>query len=325
VAVQRPQPKSDMRVLVTGASGFVGKRLCEELTARGIPFIGTSRAGGNGLRGVGELAAGTEWSSVLDGVTAVVHLAARVHVMSETEIDPVEAFRRVNVDGTVNLARQAVKAGVRRFVFVSSVKVNGEATTSAPFSVNDTPVPQDPYGVSKHEAEIALWKLARETGLEVVVVRPPLVYGPGVKANFRNLMRAISRGIPLPVGSVSNRRSMIALDNLVDFLVAAVSHDNAAGHTFLVSDGEDISTAMLVRKLAAAMHRSPRLIPVPIAVLRAIGAVTGKSGAIDRLTGSLQIDDSPCRQLLGWTPPVSVDRGIDATVAHFLSDESTNR
>ncbi|WP_144158578.1 UDP-glucose 4-epimerase family protein [Paraburkholderia sp. BCC1885] len=314
-----------MNVLVTGANGFVGSRLCQELAARGIAFVGTARNGRDDLVAVSDLALDNDWSHALRNVTDVVHLASRVHVMNETEADPSIAFRRANVDGTINLARQAAETGVKRFVFVSSVKVNGESTTSTPFSELDTPAPQDPYGVSKHEAELALWEVARETGMEVVVVRPPLVYGPGVRANFQNLMRAIHQGIPLPIGSVRNLRSMVGLDNLVDFLIAALTHANAAGHVFLISDGEDVGTAALGRKLAKAMKRRAHLIPVPLFMLRAIGAVTGKTAVIERLTGSLQVDIRLAKQLLDWQPRVSLEQGIEQTVAHFVSTRDTEQ
>ncbi|CAE6812034.1 N-acetyl-alpha-D-glucosaminyl-diphospho-ditrans, octacis-undecaprenol 4-epimerase [Paraburkholderia domus] len=314
-----------MNVLVTGASGFVGRRLCKELADQGIAFVGTGRTSREGILGVGDLTPDTDWSEALRNVSDVVHLAARVHVMDETEADPAFAFRRVNVDATASLARQAALAGVKRFVFVSSVKVNGESTTGKPYSESDSPAPEDPYGTSKHLAEVALWELSRETGLEVVVVRPPLVYGPGVKANFQNLMRAVHRGVPLPIGSVRNLRSMIALDNLSDFLVTVLTHVDAAGHTFLVSDGDDISTATLARKLATAMHRRAHLVPVPLSVLRLLGAVTGKKAAIDRVTGSLQVDITQAKTVLGWTPRVSVDQGIEHTVADFLSTWNNGR
>jgi nucleoside-diphosphate-sugar epimerase len=309
------------KVMVTGASGFVGKRLCEALVTRGIDCVATSRSGGAGVIGVGELRADTDWREALQDVGVVVHLAARVHVMVETESDPLQAFRRANVDGTIRLAEQAVQAGVRRFVYVSSVKVNGEATHARPFSVDDVPAPEDPYGISKREAEDALRSFAAQSGLELVIVRPPLVYGPGVKANFQSLMRAVRRGMPLPIGAVHNRRSMVALDNLIDFLILAAAHPGAPGRTFLVSDGDDMSTATLARKLGAAMQQSPRLVPVPVWALSLIGKLTGKSAVVDRLTSSLQVDSRPCRELLGWTPPLSVDQGIGATVAHFLARE----
>nr|WKF58545.1 N-acetyl-alpha-D-glucosaminyl-diphospho-ditrans,octacis-undecaprenol 4-epimerase [Paraburkholderia busanensis] len=320
-----PSLDNDMNVLVTGASGFVGSRLCEELAARGVPFVGSARVARGALIGVGELAPDTDWSAALRNVTDIVHLAARVHVMEETESDPLTAFRRVNVAGTLNLARQAAAAGVKRMVFVSSVKVNGEATTGKPYVETDAAAPQDPYGVSKHEAEQALWEVARQTSLEVVVVRPPLVYGPGVKANFLNLMRAIGRGIPLPIGSVRNARSMVAVDNLADFLVTTLQHDAAAGQTFLISDGDDLSTSTLARKLGSAMRRPARLLPVPVFMLRLLGALTGKRGAIDRLTGSLQVDIRHARERLGWQPRSSVDEAIQRTVSHYLSTRETGQ
>ncbi|MFZ1873491.1 MAG: SDR family oxidoreductase [Chania sp.] len=312
-----------MNVLVTGANGFVGRALCDELTAQGIPFVGTGRVARDNLLGVGELAPDTDWTGALSNITDVIHLAARVHVMDESESDPLTAFRRVNVEGTINLARQAAAAGVRRFVFVSSVKVNGEATTATPYAESDIAAPSDPYGVSKHEAEQALWELAQHTSLEVVVVRPPLVYGPGVKANFRNLMGAVARGIPLPIGAIHNARSMVAIDNLVDFLVTTLKHDAAAGQTFLVSDGDDLSTPTLARKLGSALGRPARLIPVPLPMLRLIGKLTGKQSTIDRLTGSLQVDINQAKTLLGWQPRVTVDQAIERTITHFLSTRET--
>jgi nucleoside-diphosphate-sugar epimerase len=314
-----------MKVLVTGAAGFVGRQLCNELAARSIAFVGTGRTNDDGIVGMGDLTPDTNWSEVLKDVSEVVHLAARVHVMNETEVDPSSAFLRVNVDATINLARQAARAGVKRFVFVSSIKVNGESTMDHPYTELDAPAPDDPYGTSKYLAEVALWELAKETGLEVVVVRPPLIYGPGVKANFHNLMRAVHRGIPLPIRSVRNLRSMVALDNLTDFLVTTLTHAKAAGHIFLISDDDDISTATLARKLAQAMRRRACLVSVPISALRVLGAITGKRGAVDRVTGSLQVDIGQAKTVLGWRPRVSVDQGIERTVAHFLSTRNAGR
>ena len=313
----------DMKILVTGANGFVGGRLCHELSSRRIDFVGAARVAGNGLLAIGDLSQDTNWSVALNGVSAVVHLAARVHVMDETEADPLQAFLKVNVDAAVHLARQAAAAGVKRFVFVSSVKVNGEATTRAPFSESDRPAPEDAYGVSKYRAELALAEVAEASGLELVIVRPPLVYGPGVKANFLNLMRAVYKGLPLPLGAVHNARSMVALDNLVDFLITAATHEKAAGRTFLISDDHDIGTAELARELASAMHRRARLIPVPAPLLQLLGKVSGKSAFIDRLTGSLQVDVTQARETLSWHPRVSVREGIERTVAHFLATRST--
>jgi len=252
-----------------------------------------------------------DWGKVLVGVSTVVHLAARVHVMHETETDPLTAFRAVNVGGTLKLARQAAAAGVKRFVFISSVKVNGESTSSGKaFTELDAPNPQDAYGQSKHEAEQGLRQLSADTGMEVVIIRPPLVYGPGVKANFAALMRAVQRGWPLPLGAVHNQRSLVALSNLVDFIVTCLTHPAAANQTFLVSDGEDLSTPDLIRRMARAMNRPARLLPVPVWALQAVALLLGKGDAVQRLCGNLQVDISKARKLLGWNPPVSVDEGL---------------
>ena len=258
----------------------------------------------------------TDWSRALTGVSVVVHAAARVHVMVDAATDPLAEFRRVNVQGTLHVARQAAAAGVRRFVFVSSVKVNGEATKlGVPFSAEDVPAPLDPYGVSKMEAEQGLRQIAAETGMAVVIIRPPLVYGPGVKANFAALMRAVQRGWPLPLGAVHNQRSLVALDNLVDFIVTCLAHPQAANQTFLVSDGQDLSTTELVLGLARAAGVSARLLPVPVWALQAGAALLGKRDAVQRLCGNLQVDISKAHNLLGWLPPVSVAEGLRRAVA----------
>jgi len=257
-----------------------------------------------------------DWGKVLFGITTVVHLAARVHVMHDTEADPLMAFRVVNVEGTLNLTRQAAAAGVKRFVFISSVKVNGELTQSGrAFTEADSPDPQDAYGLSKHEAEQGLRQLAVDTGMEVVIIRPPLVYGPGVKANFAALMRAVQRGWPLPLGAVPNQRSLVALSNLVDFIVTCIAHPQAANQTFLVSDGQDLSTTELVRGMARAAGVPARLLPVPVWALQAGATLLGKGGAVQRLCGNLQVDISKARQLLGWVPPISIDEGLRRVVA----------
>lgn len=260
----------------------------------------------------GDLVEGANWQHALAGVDAVVHLAARVHVMREAAADPLAEFRRVNVAASLKLAREAARAGVRRFVYLSSVKVNGESGT---FTEGDRPAPEDAYGISKHEAEVGLRQIADETGLEVVIIRPPLVYGPGVRANFRALMRAVARGIPLPLGAIDNRRSLVAVDNLADFTLTCIDHPAAAGELFLVSDGEDLSTTDLIRRMARAMGRPARLIPVPAPVLMAAAALVGKRDAARRLTESLQVDISKARQLLNWVPPISVDEGLRRAVA----------
>jgi UDP-glucose 4-epimerase len=306
-------------ILVTGATGFVGSALIKRLVAdsparrlvvavRKADLVWSEQVS---VSLVGDLLADTDWSAALKGVQEVVHSAARVHVMADKSADPLAEFRRVNVDGTLNLARQAAVAGVRRFVFVSSVKVNGEATLQGQaFTERDAPAPQDPYGQSKHEAELSLRQLAADTGMEVVIIRPPLVYGPGVKANFAALMRAVQRGWPLPLGVVHNQRSLVALDNLVDLIVTCLHHPAAANETFLASDGQDLSTAELVRGMARAAGVPARLWPVPVWALQAAAGALGKGAAVQRLCGNLQVDISKARSLLGWVPPVTVAEGL---------------
>ena len=309
------------KLLVTGATGFVGSCVCKsaEKTFSVHPAVRSKGIGAGGIA-VGDITLATDWRKALEGVHAVVHLAARVHVMDDDAEDPLAAFRRVNVEGTVNLARQAVRAGVKRFVFLSSVKVNGESTYSGrPFTPKDPAAPQDPYAVSKQEAELELYRMAAETGLEVMVIRPPLVYGPGVKANFLRLMKTVHKGLPLPLGLVRNKRSLVAMDNLVDLIITCVDHSAAAGQTFLVSDGEDLSTPDLIRKLAYAMGRPARLLPVPPALLRLGGKMTGKTAEVDRLIGSLQVDISHTCDTLGWRPPVSVDDALWETGRDFVA------
>ena len=261
----------------------------------------------------------TDWGQALQGVDAVVHCAARVHVMQDDATDPLQAYREVNVNGTLKLASQAAQAGVRRFVFVSSIKVNGEFTeVGKPFTADDVPAPEDHYGVSKHEAEELLRQNAAETGMEVVIIRPPLVYGPGVKANFESMMRWLARGVPVPLAAVTeNRRSLVALDNLVDLIITCLSHPAAANQTLLVSDGEDLSTAQLLKRTGAAMGHPARLFYVPPALLKLGATVLNKPGIYQRLCGSLQLDIAKTRQLLGWTPPVSVVEGLRRAAEGF--------
>lgn len=313
-----------MTVLVTGANGFVGSALAATLNDRGWAVRGAMRGEQSGNRSpypcvpVGAVHGGTDWSRALAGAESVVHLVARTHVTTEPGTGNLDAYRRVNVEGTRRLAEQAVEAGVKRLVFVSSVKVNGELTHEHTFTAHDTPAPSDAYGLSKWEAEQALWELADRTGLEVVVARPPLVYGPGVKANFARLMDWVRSGLPLPFGAVDNRRSMVALPNLVDVLVRCLETSAAAGHTFMVSDGMDVSTPGLIRRIAEAMGRRSRLVPVPVKVLEFAGSLTGRLGEVRRLCGSLQVDIEAAREILVWEPPVDVDRAIDDTVSAYL-------
>ena len=311
-------------ILVTGATGFVGRALVKQLMADGAfgGVVAGLRRGDaslpNGVKcvHVGDLLPTTDWHAALQQVDAVVHCAARVHVMQDVASNPLEAYRHVNVQGTLNLARQAAKVGVRRFVFVSSIKVNGEASLPGqPFTADDLPAPLESYGVSKMEAEQGLQETSVHTGMEVVVIRPPLVYGPGVKANFASLMRAVQRGVPLPLGGVHNQRSLVALDNLVDLITTCIVHPRAASQTFLVSDGQDLSTTELVRGMAQAAGVPARLLPVPVWALKVGASLFGKSDAVQRLSGNLQVDISKARNLMGWLPPVSVAEGLRRVMA----------
>lgn len=302
-------------LLVTGATGFVGAALCAELAQRGIAYRPASRRLMAGHIAMGEIDGETDWSEALRRVEAIVHLAARVHVMSRSAAEDGDAFRRVNVAGTLNLARQAARAGVRRFVFLSTIKVNGETTDGRfPFTPDDPPDPHDAYARSKLEAEQGLMALGREGAMEVTVVRPPLVYGPGVKANFAAMMRWVERGVPLPLGAINNRRSLIYVGNLADLLIHATTHPAAANQVFLASDGDDLSTTELLRGLAQAMGKSARLLPVPPPLLAGAAKVVGRGDIADRLLGSLTVDIGKTRTLLAWTPPFSVAEGLRATV-----------
>lgn len=312
-------------ILLTGATGFVGgailKRLCND---RILPVVAVVRGESqikvqdvSTLR-IDSFDGTTPWEGKLAGSSVIIHSAARVHVMNDAESDPLAAFRKVNVEGTLNLARQAAASGVQRFIFISSIKVNGEGTASgAAYTADDAPAPVDPYGISKMEAEQGLRKIAAETAMEVVIIRPVLVYGPGVKANFLSMMRWLSKGIPLPFGAINNSRSLVALDNLVDLVITCIDHPAAANQTFLVSDGEDLSTTVLLSKMANALEKPARLIPVPSWLLQGGAQLLGKKGLSQRLCGSLQVDIKKTRTLLSWTPPISVDEALAATALHF--------
>ena len=266
---------------------------------------------------VGAIDGATDWSKALVGAAVVIHLAARVHVMRDTASDPLEEFRKVNLHGTENLASQAARAGIKRLVYVSSIKVNGEQTMwDERFSETDAANPQDPYGISKWEAEQALHRIANETGLEVVIVRPPLVYGEGVKGNFAQMLKVLARGIPLPLATVENRRSLMYVWNLVDALILCATHPEAANKTYLVSDGEDVSTPELLQRLGQAMSRPARLFPCPEFLLKLIGGIIGRSAQVSRLLGSLQVDSSRIRNELGWTPPYTLQQGLLHSVGH---------
>ncbi|HTE44872.1 MAG TPA: SDR family oxidoreductase [Gemmatimonadaceae bacterium] len=317
-----------MNVLVTGATGFIGQALvgrladCPGVTVRAgvrrrsdvLPSLVTQVV-------VPELGSGGDWHSALAGVHSVVHLAARVHMTTDPSADPLSEYRRVNLEGTLSLARQAASSGVRRFVFASTVKVNGESTRAErPFTESDAPAPADAYGLSKAEAEAALFEVGATSGMEIVVIRPTLVYGPGVKANFRSMTRWLQRGLPLPLGAIHhNRRSLIGIDNLVDLILTCLRHPAAANEVFLAADGEDLSTTGLLRRTAAALGVQPRLIPVPAGLVALVALLVGKRSAWRRLGGSLHVDITKARTRLDWCPPVSVDEGLRRAVLPLMN------
>lgn len=312
--------------LVTGANGFVGSALCRALSRKGHRVRGAvrnaepvSRSGmaTSDIIAIGDIGPGTEWQAAMSDVDCVVHLVARTHVLRDTGVDTLADYRRVNVEGTRRLAQSAARSGIKRFVFVSSIKVNGESTGDHPFTEKDTPRPEDAYGISKWEAEQAIWRIAAESGMQVVVLRPPLVYGPGVKGNLLQLLRLIARGWPLPLASIRNRRSLVFVGNLVDAIMAAASSPAAPGNTYLVNDGEDVSTPDLVRALARALNVPARLVPCPAVLLKFAARVIGRSDAAARLTGSLQVDSSNIRRQLGWQPHVTLAAGLAETARWY--------
>ncbi len=316
------------RVLVTGASGFIGTNLLNALAREKIALRALSRTYlTDSLEGlvdcmvIGDMAT-ADCRRALEGVGAVVHLAARVHVMNDKSQSPLEEYRMVNVAGTLNLARQAAECGVRRFIFLSTVKVNGEETRKGkPFTETDLPNPSDPYAISKLEAEKALLALSKQTGMEVVIIRPPLVYGPGVKANFFRMIEWIYKGRPLPLGSVHNRRSLVAIDNLIDLIICCIEHPAAKNQVFFVSDGEDLSTTDLLRRLANALGTSAMLLPIPQHLLKMGFKMAGRNDLAKRLLGSLQVDISKVKRLLGWQPVISKDEGFRQIAEWFLGLE----
>ncbi len=313
-------------VLVTGANGFIGQALCTQMPAEWhvkaalrTPHQFSSDTSSD-IKPIiiGQINDQTDWTAALVGVDVVIHLAARVHVMKDTSTDPLAAFLKVNLYGTSHLAQQAVLAGVKRFVYVSSVKVNGEETHGQhSYTEQDKPAPQDPYGISKWEAEQALQHSAQDTGLEVIVVRPPLVYGPGVKGNFLSLLNTVNKGIPMPLACVHNARSLVYIGNLVNALITCAAHPKAAGQTYLVRDGEDVSTTLLLKKIALALRCKNRSFYFPPSLLRAAAAVMGRSAQIDKLLGSLRVNDAKLRGELDWVPPYTLEQGLCATAAWY--------
>ena len=323
-----------MKICITGANGFVGQALSDSLISNGHTLAKVVRQSvDDSAYSIGDINSKNDWRTALQGCAAVVHLAARVHVLRDSAENPFAAFREVNVNGTLNLARQAAALGVRRFVFLSSIKVNGEATTASHFgSINnvkrdcfcekDAPSPEGAYAISKLEAEQGLAEIAEQTGLEVVILRPPLVYGPGVGANFLRLMQLVEQEVPLPLGRVENRRSLLYLGNLLDAIRVSLVHPEAAGKLFVLSDGEDVSTPELINKLAAAMGRRARLLPLPVDLIRFGARVIGKKDEISRLLDSLVVDSSRIRKELDWHPPFTLGEGIAQTVKGYLNSLS---
>lgn len=312
------------KILLTGGTGFVGRPLLDALVNAKYPVISVTRKrGATALPGVQScvippLSGEINWSVPLQGVEVVIHSAGRAHIMNETHSNPLQAFREVNVNATLNLARQAAEAGVKRFIFISSVKVNGEATEgNRVFKPSDTPAPLDDYGVSKLEAEQALMALAGETSMKVVIIRPVLVYGPGVKANFEKMLAAVNKGLPLPFRTIKNCRSLVFIDNLIDLICLCIHHPEAENRVFMVSDGEDLSIGQTIEKLAVAMNKKSRIFAFPQSLLRLLASVAGKKEFFQRLCGSLQVDITDTRELLGWTPPVSIDEAFAITARYY--------
>ncbi len=317
-------------ILVTGANGFVGSALIQHLVTEAMPVRAMVRtlATASALRAkypqiematIGDIGPATAWCDALSGIDTVVHLASRVHVMRETEADPLRVFRRVNTEGSIALAQAAANAGVKRFIYLSTVKVIGERTESAPFSDASSPRPTDPYAISKYEAEVALFRIEAETGMRVVVLRPPLVYGAEVKGNFLRLLAWVHAGYPLPLGAIHNQRSLLYLGNLVDAIATLLTRPVQPARAYVLRDGEDVSTPDLIRRLAQHMHMPARLLPMPVAALQILGRVSGRLEAVRRLTDSLAVDDTQFRHETGWTPPYSLDQGLQETVGWYLT------
>jgi nucleoside-diphosphate-sugar epimerase len=312
-------------ILLTGATGFVGSALIKRLLQENVQLTAAVLAGENAGHlspavervTVERLSESSDYTTALLNVDIVIHLAARVHVMQETATDPLQEFRNVNLNGTERLARQSAQAGVKRFIFMSTIGVNGDNSGDKPYTEVDALRPHNPYSVSKYEAELVLRRLSIETGMEVVIIRAPLVYGPGNPGNFLSLLRIVSKGIPLPLASITNRRSLIYVGNLVDALATCAVHPRAAGKTFLVSDGEDVSTPELIRRTALALGVPARLLPFPTSLMKLAGKLTGKSGAVNRLTGSLTVDSSKIRRELGWVTPFTMEEGLAETAEWF--------
>ena len=314
-----------MRTAITGANGFIGRRACQDLAEAGVRVRALVRGAGNcaeqpfckEVMDVGELGPDTRWERALEDVDTVVHVAGRAHILRESSENPLTEFRRVNVHGTERLASVAARAGVRRLIYLSSIGVNGRVTRERPFVESDPPLPHSDYAASKWEGEQVLRRVASETELEVVILRCPIVYGPEVKANFLRLMKLVHSGLPLPLGSVENRRSLLYVGNLTNVILLCLDHPEAAGETFLLGDGEDVSTPELVRRIAVASGCPARMVPFPVSLIRAAGRLSGKSSVVDSLADSLMVDTGKIRNTLGWKPPYTVDDGLAETAEWF--------
>ncbi len=310
-------------IVVTGANGFVGRAVCNQLQSQGYFIRKVVRFSSNKTHNeieIGDISADTNWHGVLKGASTVIHCAARVHVMRESALDPQSEYRDVNVAGTLRLARQALEAGIKRFIFLSTIKVNGESSQlGTPFNPGQIPDPVDPYAVSKYEAEIGLMALSEDTDLEVVIIRSPLVYGPGVKGNFLSMIKWLWTGIPLPLGGVTNnRRSLIFIDNLVDVILICMKHHAAVNQTFMVSDDEDLSTSDLLTRMNLELGQPSTIMSVPTSFIILLAKISGKTEIARRLCDSLQVDIKKTKDLLGWVPPISVNEGLRQTAAYFL-------
>lgn len=299
------------KIILTGASGFVGRKIKNFIPKEKLILVGRRNLDEEYSFFLSDLDESSQYGDIMKDVSCIIHCAARAHVMHEGHDNPYCLYHKINVDGTLNLARQAAVNGVKRFIYISSIKVNGESTIiNSPFTEKDIPAPEDAYGASKLAAENSLRDLAIETDMEVVIIRPPLVYGPGVKANFAAMMNLASKNLPLPLGAINNKRSMVALDNLVDLIVSCIDHPKAANQIFLVSDDNDISTTELLEMMIRVIGKTPRLLPVPMGWLKFVGKLIGKQAVIERLCGNLQVDISHTKETLGWQPPISMEEGI---------------
>jgi nucleoside-diphosphate-sugar epimerase len=307
-------------ILITGANGFIGSRLLQVLAERGVSVIGCGRQSSKTIGVViGNIDADTDWQAALAQVVSVVHLAGHAHVMRGDASETLNEYRRVNTEATLNLARQATASRVSRFVYISSIAVNG-VQNQRPINEQDLPNPIGPYAVSKWEAEQGLREISQATGMEVVIIRPPLVYGPKSSGNFARLIRLVRGGLPLPLGGLHKGRSLVALDNLVDFIGLCIDHPAAANQTFLVCDGENLSTAELLRRIGAALNKPVTLLPLPGWLLIALAALVGKQGEARKLVASLQVDSGKAHELLGWVPPVSMDEGLRRALADITHE-----